>query len=260
VRTSLRGILSFGILLVTASAQLDSQEVASSPQLVPNSALSGIVLDTLDGPVPFAAVSIGDSNVGTTADENGRFQILDLVAGKTLVNVRRIGFEPVTFEVNLPRASNVAIRVRLHQLVKSLPTVDVDDVREPLRRVGFYERMAAGQGHFITPEYLDKIRPSRASDVLNNIPDLVVDRRGNKSRIMTSNYKCEYGLVVDNVLVGEPGSRVRTTSPDDVVSASDLYAVEVYPRNRGLPAKFLGMSHEDGCGTVVIWTKGMIAR
>jgi hypothetical protein len=149
----------------------------------------------------------------------------------------------------------------MRQTARVIPTVEVNDIREPLRRVGFYERMAAGNGHFISPEYLDKIRPSRASDVLNNIPDLVVDRRGNRSRIMTSNYKCEYGLVVDGVTVGEPGSRVRTTSPDDVVSASDLYAVEVYPRNRGIPAKFLGMSsRDDGCGTVVIWTKGMIAR
>jgi hypothetical protein len=34
----------------------------------------------------------------------------------------------------------------------------------------------------------------------------------------------------------------------------------VYPRNRGLPAQFLGMTSEDGCGTIVIWTKGMIPR
>jgi hypothetical protein len=253
VRTSMRGILLLGILSLAARGQVQAQAA-------PNSGLSGIVVDSLDAPVPFAVVTLGDANAGTTADENGKFHLTGLAAGKSMFRVRRVGFEPVYFEVDLPDASNVEVRVRMHQTARVIPTVEVNDIREPLRRVGFYERMAAGNGHFITPEYLDKIRPSRASDVLNNIPDLVVDRRGAKSRIMTSNYKCEYGLIVDNVIVGEPGSRVRTTSPDDVVSASDLYAVEVYPRNRGLPAKFLGMSHEDGCGTVVIWTKGMIAR
>ena len=253
MRTSMRGILFFCILMLAARGELRAQAA-------PASGLSGVVLDSLDDAVQFAVVTVGDENAGTTADENGKFRLSGLAAGKTMFRVRRVGFEPVYFEVTLPEASNVEVRIRMHKTVHVIPTVEVNDIREPLRRVGFYERMAAGNGHFITPEYLEKIRPSRASDVLNNIPDLVVDRRGAKSRIMTSNYKCEYGLIVDNVLVGEPGSRVRTTSPDDVVSASDLYAVEVYPRNRGLPAKFLGMSHEDGCGTVVIWTKGMIAR
>lgn len=68
------------------------------------------------------------------------------------------------------------------------------------------------------------------------------------------------GLVVDKVRVGSPGSRVRTTSPDDVVSDTDIYAIEVYPRNRGLPAHFLGLAEEDACGTIVVWTKGLLLR
>jgi hypothetical protein len=240
-------------LLLTVRSQIGAQAALTS-------GLSGIVVDSLDGPVQFAMVTVGDANAGTTADEDGKFRLTGLASGRTTFRVRRIGFEPVSFDVTLPEASNVEVRIRMHPTPRIIAAVEVNDVREPLRRVGFYERLAAGQGHFITPEYLDKIRPLRASDVLINIPDVVVDRRGNKSRIMTGNYKCEYALVLDGVMVGEPGSRVRTTSPDDVVSASDLYAVEVYPRNRGIPAKFLGMAHEDGCGTVVIWTKSMIAR
>jgi hypothetical protein len=45
-----------------------------------------------------------------------------------------------------------------------------------------------------------------------------------------------------------------------MVSGTDLYAIEVYPRNRGLPAQFLGMTQEDGCGTIVIWTKQLLPR
>jgi hypothetical protein len=135
-----------------------------------------------------------------------------------------------------------------------------DDVRTPLQREGFYERMAAGHGLFVTPEMLAAMRPARASDALLSIPNVVVNRRGSRTRITTANQQCEYALVVDRIRVGQPGSRVRTTTPDDAVSATDLYAIEVYPRNRGLPAQFLGMTAEDGCGTIVIWTKGMIPR
>ncbi len=246
------------ILVLAVVVHADRGHLRAQP--THTSALAGVVIDSVDDPVQFAVITIGDANVGTTADEEGRFRLSGIGSGKTLFRVRRVGFEPVVFEVDLPEAATVAVRIRMHETARTIPTVTISDVREPLRQVGFYERMAAGNGHFITPEYLDRIRPQRASDALTNIPDLVVDRRGSKSRLVTGNYRCEYALIIDSVPAGDPGSRVRTTSPDDLVSASELYAIEVYPRNRGLPTKFLGMSHEDGCGTVIIWTKGMIAR
>lgn len=248
-----RVVFFLAILLLTKKADV-------RPQAGPHSGLTGVVVDSTNAPIQFAVVTVGEGNVGTTADEDGKFRITGIDAGIWQFRVRRVGYEPVFFEVDLPEKATVQVRVMLHQTPNVLAGVVVSDIREPLKRVGFYERMMAGNGHFITPEYLDKIRPQRSSDVLMNIPDLVVDRRGSRSRIMTGNYRCEYALYIDGIMAGEPGSRVRTTSPDDLVSASDLYAVEVYPRNRGLPPKYLGMSHEDGCGTVLIWTKGMIAR
>ncbi|MDO8502802.1 MAG: carboxypeptidase-like regulatory domain-containing protein [Gemmatimonadaceae bacterium] len=250
-----RGAFLGAFILAGAPGKSDARQLQAT-----SSGLSGIVVDSLDSPVQYALVTVGNSNRRATADEDGRFRLRGLSTGKTLFQVRRIGYDPVFFEVELPEAATVEVRVRMRETVRDLAPVEISDVREPLRRVGFYERMAAGNGYFITPEYLERIRPVRASDAFANIPNLVVDRRGNRSRLVTANYRCEYAVVIDQVLVGEPGSRVRTTSPDDLVSANDLYAIEVYPRNRGVPARFLGMSHEDGCGTVVIWTKGMIPR
>ncbi|MDP9177868.1 MAG: carboxypeptidase-like regulatory domain-containing protein [Gemmatimonadota bacterium] len=224
------------------------------------SALTGIVVDTLDAPVAFAQVSVVAGSHQSTADEDGRFRVRGLLAQKTLFEVRRIGYNPTYFEINLPDEATVEVRIRLRETPRDLAPVEVSDVRDPLRRVGFYERLATGHGYFLTPEMIQRTRPARATDALLNIPNVVVVRRGYRTRVLTANHRCEYALVVDKVLVGEPGSRVRTASPDDAVSASDLYAVEVYPRNRGVPPQFLGLSHEDGCGTIIIWTKGMIAR
>lgn len=223
------------------------------------SGLSGVIVDSFSEAVPYAQVFLDEGNSGVTADEDGRFHLRDLRAGKLLVQVRRVGFDPVYFDVVLPEGMNVEVRVRMHRNVRELATVDVIE-SDPLRKVGFYDRMAAGNGHFVPPDVLARMRPMRATDAFMSIPNLIVDRRGNRTRLVTSNLRCEYAIVIDRVPMGQPGSRVRTTSPDDLVSASDLYAIEVYPRNRGLPVQFLGMSHEDGCGTVLIWTKGMIPR
>ena len=243
------------VSLITASASSTAQE----PAAINKSQLSGLVVDSLGAGVPYAQVFIDDGNHGATADEDGRFYIGDLRPGKLMVLVRRVGFDPVYFTVTLPEAANVQVRVRMRRNIIELSTVDVTD-RDPLRKLGFYDRMAAGNGHFISPAMLAHMRPLRATDAFMSIPNVVVDRRGNRSRLVTSNLRCEYAIVIDRVSVGRQGSRVRSTSPDDLVSASDLYAIEVYPRNRGLPVEFLGMSDEDGCGTVVIWTKGVLPR
>lgn len=235
--------------------------VRAQQQGSPTFALTGTVIDTLGVPVPFAQVFIIDRDHGTVADDDGHFRLDRLPLERTRFAVRRIGYEPVYFDIEVPTAATVDVRVRMRQNVRILTTVEVkDDIRTPLRKEGFYERMAAGHGLFVTPEMIAAIRPVRASDALASVPNVVVHRRGSSTRITSANLQCEYALVVDKIRVGQPGSRVRTTTPDDAVSGTDIYAIEVYPRNRGLPAQFLGMTQEDGCGTIVIWTKGMLPR
>lgn len=224
-------------------------------------ALTGTVIDTLGVGVPFAQVVVFDGEQGTFADDDGRFRLDRLPLARTRFAVRRIGYAPVYFDVDAPVAGTLEVEVRMRQNVPILTTVQVsDNVRTPLQREGFYDRMAAGQGLFVTPEMLAATRPARATDALLTIPNVVVHRRGSRTRITTASQQCEYALVVDKIRIGQPGSRIRTTTPDDAVSGMDLYAIEVYPRNRGLPAQFLGMTSEDGCGTIVIWTKGMLPR
>jgi hypothetical protein len=248
------------ILVAIASVGVPWASNGQSPS-VAGFSLVGIVIDTLGVGVPFAHVMVYNSEQATVADNDGRFRLEQLPVARTRVAVRRIGYAPVYFDVDVPVASTVEVEVRMRQNVPVLTTVEIsDEVTTPLQKVGFYERLAAGHGLFVTPEMLAAMRPVRASDALNSIPNVVVDRRGSRTRITSSRQQCEYALVVDKIRVGQPGSRVRTTTPDDAVSAGDLYAIEVYPRNRGLPAQFLGLTSEDGCGTIVIWTKGMIAR
>jgi hypothetical protein len=252
----MRSILFAALAFLAAPAAAPGQ-----PQITASFALTGTVIDTLGIGVPFAQVSVFDSEEGTVADDDGRFRLDRLPLARTRFAVRRIGYAPVYFDVEVAVPATVEVQVRMRQNVPVLTTVEIKtDIRTPLEKEGFYARMAAGHGLFVTPEMLAALRPARATDALLSIPNVVIHRRGPRTRITTANQQCEYALVVDKIRVGQPGSRVRTTTPDDAVSGMDLYAIEVYPHNRGLPAQFLGMTSEDGCGTIVIWTKGMISR
>jgi len=251
----MRSVLFAAVCLVAPS------RARAQPQGAVSFALTGSVIDTLGLPVPFAQVALFDSEQATVADDDGHFLLDRLPLKRTRFAVRRIGYEPVYFDLEVPVAATVEVQIRMRQNVPILTTVEVtDDIRTPLQKEGFYQRMAAGHGLFVTPEMVAAMRPVRATDALANIPNVVVHRRGPHTRITGASQQCEYALVVDKIRVGQPGSRVRTTTPDDAVSGTDIYAIEVYPHNRGLPAQFLGMTQEDGCGTIVIWTKGMLPR
>lgn len=250
--------------ILIAAVCLTAPLLAGTQQPVPaatTSALTGVIVDTLGLPVPYAEVFVVDGELGTFADDNGHFLLEGLNASKLRIGVRRVGFNPVYFDLDLPVAATVDVRVRMLQTIRILNTVEItEDIRAPLRKEGFYDRLAAGNGHFVTPEMIAAMRPVRASDAFNVIPNVVIQRRGSQTRIVGASQRCEYALIVDKIRVGMPGSRVRTTSPDDAVSGTDIYAIEVYPRNRGIPAQFLGMTDEDACGTIVVWTKGLLLR
>jgi hypothetical protein len=256
MRVWMRSVLFAAAAFLSASSATHAQLQSAA-----SFALSGVVIDTLGVPVPFAQVAVFDGEPGTVADDDGHFRLDRLPLARTRFAVRRIGYEPVYFDVEAPVAATVEVQVRMRQNVPVLTTVEIrTDIRSPLQKEGFYARMAAGHGLFVTPEMIAAMRPARATDAFAIIPNVVIHRRGSRTRITSANQQCEYGLVVDKIRVGQPGSRVRTTTPDDAVSGMDIYAIEVYPRNRGLPAQFLGMTQEDGCGTIVVWTKGMLPR
>ena len=177
---SMRSII-FTAVYSVVSLQLRAQQEAGA---VGTFSLSGTVIDTLGLAIPFAQVFVFDqADFGTTADDDGRFRLDRLPLARTRFAVRRIGYDPVYFDVEAPVAAVVEVEIRMRQNVRLLTTVEVkDEVRSPLSREGFYERMAAGHGLFVTPEMIAAIRPVRATDALTSIPNAVIREKVRTAR------------------------------------------------------------------------------
>ena len=74
--------------------------------------VSGIVVDKTNQPIPFANVAFKDSNVGTVANEDGRFY-LESPTTYTALIVTSVGFSDK--EVTLEKAVNYNFRVQLNE-------------------------------------------------------------------------------------------------------------------------------------------------
>jgi hypothetical protein len=210
-------------------------------------ALAGLVVDAWGEPVAFAQVNLLDGRAGTVADDSGRFLLDSLPAGPAEFGVRRIGYEPLAFRIELLESATVHVRVRLTQVVARLSAVNVEDARIPgLLHFGFYERRDTGHGTFFLPEDLKHIRPSRASDFVRGIAGIIVDTRSSTETALfgrSAGQVCPIAVFIDGYFT--PGSPDETLRPDSVL------AIEIYGHAATTPVRF---QRTGACGAVVIWT------
>lgn len=214
-------------------------------------ALAGTVTDRTGIPIAYATIFLTDGSTSTLADEYGSFHLGALSPTMTTIGVRRIGYQPVYFDVELIAGSTIHIEARLAPIVTRIREVVVLD--EPLSgalsRRGFYDRMQRFDGTFITPVELERRRPSMASQMLRGVGGvtLLADDRGQ--------HTWPYGrgpLGYCLMLVFLDGVQVQGAI-DALIPTSQVKAVEVYARRSVTPPEFL--KSDDQCGAVAFWTR-----
>jgi TonB-linked SusC/RagA family outer membrane protein len=76
--------------------------------------VSGRVTDSLTGaPVRQAQIAVESTALRTTSDDDGRYSLAGVPSGAQRINIRRLGFEPVSLQVTVPETGTLALDVRL---------------------------------------------------------------------------------------------------------------------------------------------------
>src|SRR5687767_5177858 len=111
-RMAAAGLLALTVQLPFTPA-LDAQQAG---------VIAGTVLGAGGQPLPGAQVRVQGTELGATTDANGRFRIAGLAAGQATIEVRRIGYRPITQVVSVGSAD---LRVGLSEQSVSLDEVVV---------------------------------------------------------------------------------------------------------------------------------------
>ena len=216
--------------------------------------LLGWIRDSAGKPVPRADVNIESLHAWTRTDTLGFFKLASLDPGKVTVGLRRLGFEPQTFEFTLRPARQDSVSVTMLPNVEVLEAMKVDAAleRRYVALAGFYERRARDSGVFLTREDIEQHHSSQLSDALRTLPNLQFShgRGGRGIRFQSASVKrfdCPPDYWID-------GRRVTNTDADDYPT-SDIEAVEVYSGPSSTPSQFGASPARYTCGTIVIWTR-----
>ncbi len=214
-------------------------------------AVSGLVKDSAGTPIHDVEVVALRSGRSSRTDSSGHFVLAGLPGGATDLGIRRIAYEPVVVNVDVPDSDTTEIEIRLGGLARSLPTVVVTDRAEHVRLLAEFEsRRKNGVGHFITRAQIEKRHPLLLSDMVRSIPGAAIVPAENGRpvlRFARSHNSCPPQYFLD-------GLRVTSFNIDDV-PPGDVEGVELYAGPAGLPPEFNQLYGNTICGTVAIWTR-----
>ena len=208
---------------------------------------------------------------GTTQITNEKGEI-GLGAGKihtVTTSVKRIGFTPWFGTIDFPDTASV-VTITLAHAAQTLGEVRVTGQKNPSSRFvqGFYDRWMDRQkgllsATFIGPEELEFRHPDAITNVLRGINGLClfqVSGDSHKVVVMSSRNttlmpnqgcpNCPVAIVIDGMQQYSPGSGAQYI--DELLSAYDVMAVEVYPRGGNMPMSL--QVNDTKCGVVAFWT------
>jgi hypothetical protein len=213
--------------------------------------LAGIVTDTAGNPIAGVEVGLleGRTIVRTLRTRHdGRFELGDVPPGKTSIVVRRLGYQPRAYTIQIRSA---ATRAFLPVVLEAMPA-ELEKVIVMARVAAsggrlrdFYERKSRNPwGSYIDRELIERRNPIWMSDMLRMIPGVRVYSTRNGRNVVRLR-GCAPTLWLD-------GMPLRGIEVDDVVFPLDVAGVEVYRSQAGTPPQFMDMG---GCGAIVVWTR-----
>ncbi len=159
--------LSGGMLArpVVASAQMRSMGSRSEGRI------HGAVEDSTGAPIPQVHVGIVGTSMEGVTDARGTFRFTGVRPGTYFVRMRRLGYDPLIFRVDLDDGDTVSLGVQLNASATSLATVNVrESATAPrLRTVGFDDRRrfsGAPPAQFVTRDDIQRRNPTELSQLL----------------------------------------------------------------------------------------------
>jgi hypothetical protein len=214
--------------------------------------LSGVVTAAVGGrPIANATVRITDGPQVRTSDV-GEWTIPNAPAGTRMLEVRAIGFYPVSRQVDIV-AGAAPVRLSLSTMQAVLDTVRIIAERSADRHMsGFSGRRRSGMGTFFTAEDIARHRPVSTSEVLRLAPGVFIERSMDGDTMISMRgmvtERCTPAVYIDDHYF----PNFSADDVDNYVKPNRIRGMEVYTRGSTPPQFEPGLS---GCGAVVIWTK-----
>lgn len=271
------GRSSLETLLVCTVAVLGSALTGANQ--VRAQTLRGLVLERdTQAAIQFARVTLigpeQDSLGATLTDEDGFFSISAAEQDDVRLVASALGYRGVEMgPYELVDGAVQVLQILLGPRPVPLPgiTVSAERLAEPERatlvHTGFYDRLAEGEGEFLTPGEIAHSPIRHTSQLFREMTLVelwpVLGDRASAPwndrvliRSLSEGHRLEDRLCQPRVYVDDAFIDLENMDPqpslEDLAPRADLEAVEVYRAPFGAPLRYQGVSP---CGVILLWTR-----
>jgi hypothetical protein len=217
--------------------------------------ITGVVVDTTLTPVPGTIVSIVGTKLAAISDLRGRFVIRDIAPELQVVSLKRVGFVPKYFHLELQPSDSLDFEIEMTPTPHQLPVVLVEEkaAKGPVYKPehlsyttkfdDFYIRRSRGSGRYYTREELASSGATDLIDLFRSVPGARIALIGYDRVIRFDGCPTPW-LYVDGVKAGNG----LYALPE--LRLGEVEAVEIYTHGASLPPDAAG-----GCAAVFVWMR-----
>lgn len=166
--------------------------------------------------LPFATISIIGTTIGTTTDETGHFQIINLPVGTLKVKAQSLGYKPQVVEIKIIKGESKEVHFELERDVLGLAEVVVTGDRNETNRIE-----ASTIVNTLSSKLFAATQSTTLSESLHFAPGL---------RMETNCQNCGFSQVRMNGMEG-PYSQVLINSRPIFSGLAGVYGLELMPAN-----------------------------
>lgn len=248
--------------------------LATTPALARDSVPARVTVSVADSAghaVPGSVVRI-DSTAWRPVSANGTAVLVDVAAGRHLLEARAVGYAVAAFHVSVDPGDAVSVGMTLHRApATTLSNVVVTGTRDTARTTvvarhdwteGFAQRRERNSGGtFLDQSQIDRRDAYKMTELLESVPGVmlksVADDFGGYTSVIvmrgTSSIRGET-CPISYFLDGHPYAVAPDESIDRIVRPHDVAALEIYPGASQVPPQFKTATSAR-CGVIVIWTR-----
>jgi hypothetical protein len=212
-------------------------------------AVTGVVRDSMDRPMPEADVVLIPAKRRARTDSLGRFEFRSLDDGQYVVRARRIGYLPTEWSVKLSKAGHVNVTLVLGPHVAMLDTMYVATDGPCPRDTyeGFLCRRTKAKGTFVDFTDIDTMQVDYSAELLRDIGGFNVDVQPTKNgpTRVASARRCTIVLL----------NGVATSWSQIPEAPYMITGIEVYKTKAEIPKEFARYTWgKEDCWLVAYWT------
>lgn len=252
------------------------------PMHAQNASIGGtVMIDPTEKPLANAEIILTALKRSTRSDSAGNFVFTGLPAGRHVMVVRLVGYEPTNSEISVSGSQKFEADFLLKPVTTKLAAVDVkakteNSGRWAIRLQEFEERRSMGIGKFMTEaDFADEGGRSVGAIMIKKIAGMkVVQQNGRQwlaSLRATKMFSCKPGAcgstmeqvppgcymqIIVNGIIRYNGSAGQSMYDLNELNASDIIGLEFYT-TATTPLQYNATrgSNMGACGTVIFWTK-----